>query len=147
MTGSSGIVDFPALSDGFRAWRSYCSARGRARPVRIEVLVLRGSGTAKGLMSSAFRSTSVRVIVIAVIVMLTASNSTLAQTGRPSNGHRVRLDSKLRDLIGRAGRLRAASHHPHHFTPEDLRELRLTWRTIEAGLAALVDDFEIDSWG
>lgn len=43
----------------------------------------------------------------------------------------------LADVLRKAGRLRARSHHPHEFTPDDLRDLRLTWRTIETGLIAL----------
>lgn len=49
-------------------------------------------------------------------------------------------------LIDDAGRLRARSHHAGDFTPDDLRDLRLVWRTIEAGLLALTDDFTIDDW-
>lgn len=47
-------------------------------------------------------------------------------------------------LLNRAGRLRAASHHAREFTPEDLRDLRLTWRTLEAGLVALTDDYVVE---
>lgn len=50
----------------------------------------------------------------------------------------------LATLIDDAGRLRAQSHHAGEFTPEDLRSLRLIWRTIEAGLTALTDDFDLD---
>ncbi|MFC0238990.1 hypothetical protein [Rhodopseudomonas telluris] len=51
----------------------------------------------------------------------------------------------LAELIRRAGQLRARSHHPGHpFTMEDLRDLRLTWRSIETGLLALTPDFDID---
>lgn len=49
-------------------------------------------------------------------------------------------------LIGDAGRLRARSHHAGDFTPDDLRDLRLVWRTIEAGLLALTEDFTVDYW-
>lgn len=49
----------------------------------------------------------------------------------------------LVDLLKQAGRLRAASHHGRAFTQEDLRDLRLTWRTIEAGLIAFTDDYEV----
>lgn len=52
----------------------------------------------------------------------------------------------LAALMKRAGRLRAASHHPHKFTLEDLRDLRLTWRTIESGLLALTPDCEVEAW-
>jgi hypothetical protein len=48
------------------------------------------------------------------------------------------------DLLVQAGRLRAASHHARVFTPEDLKDLRLTWRQIETGLLALTPDFEVD---
>lgn len=44
-------------------------------------------------------------------------------------------------LLITAGRLRARSHHPHDFRPEDLRDLRLTWRTIENALTAL-DEYD-----
>lgn len=49
-------------------------------------------------------------------------------------------------LINDAGRLRARSHHPHpeSFTPDDLRDLRVVWRTIEAGLLALMADYDFD---
>jgi hypothetical protein len=53
----------------------------------------------------------------------------------------------LAELWTRAGRLRAASHHARMFTPEDLRDLRLVWLTIEKGLVALTPDCEIDPWG
>lgn len=47
-------------------------------------------------------------------------------------------------LLNKAGSLRAASHHAREFTPEDLRDLRLTWRTLEAGLLALTDDYVLE---
>lgn len=50
----------------------------------------------------------------------------------------------LSELMKKAGRLRAASHHPHKFTPEDLRDLRLTWRMIESGLLAFTADYELE---
>jgi hypothetical protein len=50
----------------------------------------------------------------------------------------------LAQLIDDAGRLRARSHHAGTFTPEDLRDLRVVWRTIEAGLLALTADFDLD---
>jgi hypothetical protein len=50
----------------------------------------------------------------------------------------------LEDLITAAGRLRARSHHAGEFAPEDLRDLRLTWRTLEKGLIALTADFDVD---
>lgn len=49
-------------------------------------------------------------------------------------------------LINDAGRLRAASHHAHVFTQDDLRDLRIVWRTLEAGLLALTNDVELDGW-
>jgi hypothetical protein len=57
-----------------------------------------------------------------------------SDTGRPA------LEAIDRAVFNRvcagsdAARLRAASHHARAFTPEDLRDLRVTWRTIEAGL-------------
>ena len=48
------------------------------------------------------------------------------------------------DLLKQAGELRAASHHARLFTPEDLRDLRLTWRQIETGLLALTPDVELE---
>ncbi len=53
----------------------------------------------------------------------------------------------LAALLDDAGRLRATSHHARPFTPEDLRDLRLTWRTIETGLLAFTADFEVEAWG
>lgn len=52
----------------------------------------------------------------------------------------------LASLLNDAGRLRAASHHARNFTAEDLRDLRVTWRTIEAGLLAFTADVEIEGW-
>ncbi|WFU49107.1 hypothetical protein [Sinorhizobium terangae] len=46
------------------------------------------------------------------------------------------------DLMRTAGNLRAASHHGREFTPEDLRDLRVTWKTIETGLLVFTDDYE-----
>lgn len=51
----------------------------------------------------------------------------------------------LAELIRRAGDLRATLHHCHPFSPEDLRDLRLIWRTIETGLLALTEDYEFES--
>ncbi|WJI47210.1 hypothetical protein NL532_11560 [Mesorhizobium sp. C120A] len=53
----------------------------------------------------------------------------------------------LAALLDDAGRLRAASHHAHEFTPSDLRDLRITWRTIETGLLAFTADYEVEAWG
>ena len=47
------------------------------------------------------------------------------------------------DLLSKAGQLRAASHHARAFTVEDLRDLRLVWRTIREGLVAL-DNYSIE---
>lgn len=52
----------------------------------------------------------------------------------------------LATLLNDAGRLRAASHHARTFTPEDLRDLRVTWRTIETGLLAFTGDYELEPW-
>ena len=52
----------------------------------------------------------------------------------------------LAELIEKAGKLRAALLHYHPFTQEDLRDLRLIWRTIETGLHALTADYDIESW-
>jgi hypothetical protein len=52
----------------------------------------------------------------------------------------------LAALLNDAGRLRAASHHARAFTPEDLRDLRVTWRTIETGLLAFTGNYELESW-
>lgn len=52
----------------------------------------------------------------------------------------------LAELIKKAGKLRAALLHFHPFAPEDLRDLRLIWRTIETGLLALTADYDIESW-
>lgn len=51
-------------------------------------------------------------------------------------------------LLKKAGDLRARSHHAREFGPEDLRDLRVTWRTLEIGLVALTADYELDyvSW-
>lgn len=49
----------------------------------------------------------------------------------------------LANLLKAAGDLRAASHHGRPFTQEDLRSLRLTWRTLEVGLAVLVDEYDL----
>lgn len=48
------------------------------------------------------------------------------------------------DLLRQAGQLRAASHHARLFTPDDLKDLRLTWRQIETGLLALTPDYEVE---
>lgn len=50
----------------------------------------------------------------------------------------------LATLLDDAGRLRAASHHARAFTPEDLRDLRLTWKTIETGLLAFTSEYELE---
>ncbi|MEN3230214.1 hypothetical protein PUR21_21660 [Methylorubrum rhodesianum] len=51
----------------------------------------------------------------------------------------------LAELLAAAGRLRAASHHARTFTQEDLRDLRMTWTTIETGLLAFTGDYEIET--
>ena len=50
----------------------------------------------------------------------------------------------LGQLLKEAGRLRAASHHAGAFTPENLRDLRLTWRTLETGLLAFTPDHDLE---
>jgi len=52
----------------------------------------------------------------------------------------------LAALLDDAGRLRAASHHARAFSPEDLRDLRVTWRTIETGLLAFTADYDVEAW-
>ncbi|MES2248124.1 MAG: hypothetical protein V4645_12655 [Pseudomonadota bacterium] len=49
---------------------------------------------------------------------------------------------ELATLIDRAGRLRAASHHGRSFSEEDLRELRVTWRTLQTGLENLIEPYD-----
>jgi hypothetical protein len=51
----------------------------------------------------------------------------------------------LAALIKKAGTLRAALQHFHPFSPEDLRDLRLIWRTIETGLLALTEDYDFEN--
>lgn len=51
----------------------------------------------------------------------------------------------LVELLERARKLRAASHHGHAFGPEDLRELTLTWRTLETGLTAFTPDWDFEN--
>ncbi len=50
----------------------------------------------------------------------------------------------LSNLLNKAGKLRAASHHGHAFGMEDLRDLRLTWKTLETGLVAFTRDWEFE---
>lgn len=50
----------------------------------------------------------------------------------------------LARLIDDAGRLRARSHHAGDFSPDDLRDLRVVWRTIEVGLLSLEADFAVE---
>ncbi|MEP7211167.1 MAG: hypothetical protein ABI740_10050 [Alphaproteobacteria bacterium] len=52
----------------------------------------------------------------------------------------------IAQLIDDAGRLRAASHYARDFTPDDLRDLRVVWRMLEAGLLALTEDIDFDGW-
>jgi hypothetical protein len=52
---------------------------------------------------------------------------------------------ELATLIDRAGQLRAASHHGRAFSEENLRELRLTWRTLQRGLEQLIDPYGDDA--
>lgn len=47
--------------------------------------------------------------------------------------------------IKKAGELRAALLHCHEFSKDHLRDLRLTWKTIETGLLAMSDDCE-EGW-
>lgn len=54
--------------------------------------------------------------------------------------------SAMAALIKKAGNLRATLLHCHPFAQEDLRDLRLIWRTIETGLLALTADYDIESW-
>ena len=49
-------------------------------------------------------------------------------------------------LVKKASNLRATLLHCRPFTQEDLRDLRLVWRTIETGLLALTADYDIESW-
>ncbi|CAH2606066.1 conserved protein of unknown function (plasmid) [Rhodovastum atsumiense] len=50
----------------------------------------------------------------------------------------------LTDLMEKARRLRAASHHPgHEFTAADLRDLRVTWNAIKRGLCLLEGSHEV----
>jgi hypothetical protein len=53
---------------------------------------------------------------------------------------------ELAAIVKKAGALRAALFHFHPFSPEDLRDLRVTWLTIETGLLALTSDYELDGW-
>ncbi|KTS10224.1 hypothetical protein SB2_06630 [Methylobacterium radiotolerans] len=50
----------------------------------------------------------------------------------------------LDGLMRTAGRLRARSHHARDFSPEDLRDLRVTWKTIEAGLIAFTATYDVE---
>lgn len=50
----------------------------------------------------------------------------------------------LRRTIIRLGQLRARSHHGRTFTSEDLRELAMLWRAMEAGFEGLIDDVVIE---
>lgn len=50
----------------------------------------------------------------------------------------------MQTLIKKAGKLRSAAAHFHDFTQEDLRDLRVTWRAIEAGLLGLVESVEFN---
>ena len=59
---------------------------------------------------------------------------------------RMKLETPLA-LAAMGRKLRAASHHAHLFTPEDLKALRLTWNQIETGLIALTPDFELEWTG
>ena len=51
---------------------------------------------------------------------------------------------EIRGIILRVGQLRALAHHARKFTAEDLRELVMLLRIIEAGLTELVDDVVLD---
>lgn len=51
----------------------------------------------------------------------------------------------LAALINKAGSLRSKFAHSNPFTPEDLRDLRLIWLTIETGLLALTDDYDFEN--
>ena len=53
----------------------------------------------------------------------------------------------LSDIVRKAGKLRARSHHPSDFTNSDLRELRVVWKIIEKGLLALTNDYEMEFSG
>lgn len=50
---------------------------------------------------------------------------------------------ELRRLLTKARKLRAAVMHFHPFTKEDLRDLRTTWKAIEAGLLGLTSEYEM----
>lgn len=50
----------------------------------------------------------------------------------------------LAALLNDAGRLRAASHHARAFSLEDLRDLRVTWNTLETGLLAFTGEYELE---
>lgn len=50
----------------------------------------------------------------------------------------------LKALMKKAGQLRAKLSHFHPFSNEDLRDLRVTWRSIETGLLALLPDYDVD---
>jgi hypothetical protein len=50
----------------------------------------------------------------------------------------------VRQLLGRARALRADTSHYHPFTPNDLAELRIVWRTLGAAIVAWSDDTEIE---
>lgn len=52
---------------------------------------------------------------------------------------------ELYEIMVKAGKLRAASHHHQPFTTDDLRNLRLVWRTIETGLLALTGDYVVEN--
>lgn len=52
---------------------------------------------------------------------------------------------ELSALIDRAGQLRAASHHGRAFSADDLRVLRVTWRTLQTGLEHLIDPYDEDT--
>ncbi len=51
---------------------------------------------------------------------------------------------ELSRTLLRVGQLRARAHHARTFTAEDLRELAMLWRAIEAGLIELIDDMILD---
>jgi hypothetical protein len=52
--------------------------------------------------------------------------------------------NELVKVLEEARRLRAASHHGRAFTAEDLRDLRIAWRTIETGLISLMPGHSFD---